>query len=253
MPVRKDQHHWSIAKSMPRIAAFTWATAVLWLITATSAHAASVSYFLDQSNRLPDGTDYLKVTIDDEGQPGAINFQIQALEPLSDIGRDKSGILRFGFNGDELDKSNFLGLPDGWKIKNDKTLDGFGKYENLLIGKKWDGQDPLSFSIVGVDGDSIFSYADSHDGGDGLFFAAFVGGFEGNKHHGHDNWRGHGHGHGYGHDKWYGDDCHRCTKGAYFFAGGTPAPVPVPAAVWLFGSGLAGLLGMTSRRRSKKT
>lgn len=32
--------------------------------------------------------------------------------------------------------------------------------------------------------------------------------------------------------------------------GYTPSPVPVPAAVWLFGSGLAGLLAFTRRRKS---
>jgi len=41
-------------------------------------------------------------------------------------------------------------------------------------------------------------------------------------------------------------------EGAYFTTN-TPAAVPVPAAVWLFGSGLAGLLGLASRRRRKTT
>jgi hypothetical protein len=40
---------------------------------------------------------------------------------------------------------------------------------------------------------------------------------------------------------------------AAYFAGGVPAAVPVPAAVWLFGSGLAGLLGLASRRKRKTT
>jgi len=200
------------------------------------AQAASVSYFLDQSNRLADGTDYLKVTIDDNGAPGAINFTLQTLAPLSGQACDNFGILKFGFNGSELDKNNITGLPDGWKLKNDKKMDGFGKFENVLVGKKWTSQDPLTFSIVGIDGDSIFSYATSHDGSDGLFFSAFVGGIESNKH-------------GKWHDKWRDDDgCRRCTKGAYF-GGGEPAPVPVPQAVWLFGSGLLGLIGVARRKR----
>ncbi|MGI9320139.1 MAG: VPLPA-CTERM sorting domain-containing protein [Thiogranum sp.] len=33
-----------------------------------------------------------------------------------------------------------------------------------------------------------------------------------------------------------------------FIGGGTP--VPLPAAVWLFGSGLLGLFGIARRRRS---
>ncbi len=234
MQVGKEQNHWSIAKPIQKIAPILGAAGMLWLLIVVPAQAASVSYFLDQSNRLPDGTNYLTVTIDDEGQAGAINFHIQSLEPLSGLACDKFGVLKFGFNGDELGMDNILGLPDGWKVKHDKKMDGFGKFENVLIGKKWDGQDPLSFSIIGIDGDSIFSYVDSHDAGDGVFFAAFAGGIEGDRHHGH--------------GKWYGDDCHRCKKGAYF-GGGELAPVPVPAAAWLFGSGLVGLLGLTRRNR----
>jgi len=235
MQLDKDKNHLSTARPIQKIASRLGAVSLLWFLCTAPGYAASVSYFLDQSNRLPDGTNYLKVTIDDEGLAGAINFHIQSLEALTGLACDKFGILKFGFNGDELDKSNIVGLPDGWKIKNDKKMDGFGKFENVLIGKKWSGQDPLSFSIVGIDGDSIFSYVNSHDAGDGVFFASFVGGVEGNRRHGH--------------GKWYGDDCHRCTKGAYF-GGGELAPVPVPAAAWLFGSGLVGLLGLARRNRA---
>ena len=37
--------------------------------------------------------------------------------------------------------------------------------------------------------------------------------------------------------------------GAVDLSGGGPAPIPVPAAAWLFGSGLVGLVGVARRRR----
>ena len=226
---RSKQASKSLGRTTPLALAATFAAA---LMSASPAQAASVSYFLDQSNRLPDWTnDYLKVTIDDQGALGAINFTVETLDALSARACKKFGILSFGFNGAELDKENIFDLPDGWKFKNDKKMDGFGKFENVLIGKKWDRQDPLTFSIVGIDGDSIYSYAASHGKSDGVLFSAYAGGLERNKH-----------------GKWRDDDCHRCTKGAYF-GGGEPAPVPLPAAAWLFGSGLLGLIGVARRKR----
>ena len=49
----------------------------------------------------------------------------------------------------------------------------------------------------------------------------------------------------------YTSDKGGSIEAAYYAGGGDPFPsaVPVPAAVWLFGSGLAGLLGLASRRK----
>ena len=209
-------------------------TAAMGLVLAGPVNAASVSYFLDQSNRLPDGTNYLKdgtnylkVTIDDQGLAGAINFTLQPFDSLSDLSKCTLSIGRFGFNGDELDKSNIAGLPDGWKLKNEKKIAGFGRYENVLFGKPL--TDSLTFSIVGIDGDSIFSYAESHDGGKGLFFSALVNGT----------------------CKHCGEHEHRYSRSGTF--GGSTlaaAPVPVPAAEWLFGSGLLGLIGIAKRKKA---
>ena len=242
MQLGKDQNHPGTARPIQKIASFVSAAGMLWLLGAAPAQAASVSYFLDQSNHLPDGTNYMKVSIDDESQAGAINFHIQTLETLADLACDKFGILKFGFNGEEIGKDNILGLPDGWKIKHDKKMDGFGKFENVLIVKKRDIVDSLSFSIIGIDGDSINSYTGSHDGGDGVFFSAFVGGIERYKYFEHKKWYG----------KWHANHCHRCSKGDYI-GGGELAPVPVPGALWLFGSGLVGVFGLGSRRRMKAT
>jgi len=195
-------------------------TAAMALMLSGPANAASVSYFLDQSNHLPDGTNYLKVTIDDQGLAGAINFTLQPFDSLSDLSKCTLGIGRFGFNGTELDKSNIIGLPDSWKLKNEKNIAGFGRYENVLFGKPL--TESLTFSIVGIDGDSIYSYAESHDGGNGLFFSALVNGT----------------------CKHCGEHEHRYSRSGTF--GGSTlaaAPVPLPTAAWLLGSGVVGLLG----------
>jgi hypothetical protein len=216
---------------LQRRSPLAWVSLTAMLVCAAPVHAASVSYFLDQSNHLPDDTNYLKVTIDDQGLAGAINFTLDPFDTLSDLSKCKLGIVRFGFNGDELGKSNITGLPDGWKLKNEKNIAGFGRYENVLFGKPLTGA--LTFSIVGIDGDSIYSYAESHDGGNGLFFSALVNGTC--KHCGDDKH----------------EDEHRHSRSGTF-GGSTPAvtAVPLPTAVWLMGSGLLGLVGV-ARRKSR--
>lgn len=51
-----------------------------------------------------------------------------------------------------------------------------------------------------------------------------------------------------------GDHCNFTDISHEFAIGGTPQgtvpPIPVPAAVWLFGSGLVGLIGLGQRRRT---
>jgi hypothetical protein len=40
------------------------------------------------------------------------------------------------------------------------------------------------------------------------------------------------------------------TNGTLTFTGNSTSPVPLPAAVWLFGSGLMGLVGVSRRRKA---
>ena len=195
----------------------------LMLVT-VSSHAASVSFFLNQSNVLPDGNNYLQITIDDEGLAGAINFKVQTIAPLTGFSGSNFGIQQFGFNSLELGVNNISGLPNSWKLKHDKKMNEFGKFENVLVGKKWHRENSLMFSIIGIEDDSIYSYANNYDGENGFFYSANVAGFcPADKR------------------KQSGD----CISNAYF-AGGSP--VPVPAAIWLFGSGLVGLLGFVRRK-----
>ncbi len=63
------------------------------MAAATSTHAASVSYVLNQSNTLADGVPYLQVTIAD-GANGAIDFTVQVLASLSDLANATSASSR---------------------------------------------------------------------------------------------------------------------------------------------------------------
>lgn len=179
----------------------------------TSAHAASVSYFLDQSNALANGMNYLKVTIDNNGDPGKINFTVDALNSALTPGSNY-GTQLFAFNGPSLSGA-VLDLPSGWSYDGSKNISEFGAFLNVISGAGNSRQDPLTFSISGIGGDTIASYAAGNAGGE--FFAAHVAGFTN-----------------------FG-----MTTSAYF-AGSTP--VPVPAALWLFGSGLLGLIGVARRK-----
>ncbi len=210
---------------------------------ASSSQAASISYFLDQSNKLADGINYLKVTIDDEGAAGAINFTVEALQPLLDIAGPNFGIQKFGFNilGGVGAEAADVDLPAGWRARNGGRMDGFGLFDVTLKGKGNKRQDPLTFSITGVDLDTIQSYVDLSSGrspqGFSLF-SAHVAGFDlcaggadpFSKSSGKSSGK-HSHGNSHG-------GCSGRLSSAYF--GGNQV-VPAPPAIWLLGTAIAGL------------
>ena len=207
------------------------AATIMAMWTGTPAFAASVSYYLDQSNEntfLPDGTNYLKVTISDVGDD--IAFLVETLPPLSGNAGTNYGIQGFGFNTSQtLTSSNFLGLPSsGWNVNLGMNLDGFGNFNFVEKGTGDTRVDPLPFSITGIIGDSPTDYVQTSTGTAGqgnVFFAAHVAGFN-------DVDPGTG-----------------VITSAYF--GGSTA-VPLPAAAWLFGSGLLGLGALVRRRKQSK-
>jgi hypothetical protein len=223
----------------------------LLLFTALPAHAASVSFFLDQSNKLPDGTNYLSVMLT-ENETGGVDFLVKTLAPLNDIAGSNFGIQKFGFSfvdgswgeinsftDHKHGKSNrheddfwkhkkhktwdqISDLPDHWSVQNNKRMDGFGKFDIRLVGRGNARTDSLSFTVDGVSLDDF-----------GSLFSAHVAGFEWCTID--DRWR-----------NWC--DGKNCTTSA-LFAGSMSVPqVPIPAAVWLFGSGLLGLAVVTRRK-----
>jgi len=199
---------------------FLLATALL--IAAGSANAASVSYYMNQSNEegtWADGVNYLLVTISDSlANPGDIEFLVTPLATLTSTAGSNFGIQRFGFNttgaGNALTAANIID-PVGWSTTSG-NLDGFGAFEVSEDGTGSNRQNPLFFRITGISGDSIYDYAVNGSGGaqGTYFFAAHVAGMT-------------------------------VGPGSAFFGGSTV--VPVPAAAWLFGSAL-GLLGLSRRR-----
>jgi hypothetical protein len=176
------------------------------LLGAAPVQAASISYFLDQSNGAADGVNYLQVTIAD-GTGGAIDFTVETLAPLNGAGRNNFGMQRFSFNADSgVAAGNIVGLPDNWRVQTDKNQSQFGRFDIRLLGTGNSRLDTLQFSIVGIEGDTIEDYVRGSAGGQDSFFAAHVPG---------------------------------PVSGAHF---GGSTLVPLPAAAWLFFSAL-GVLG----------
>jgi hypothetical protein len=243
-------------------------TLAVGLLAATSSQAASISFFLDQSNKLSDGINYLQVTISDERAAGVIDFTVQALQPLLDIAGSNFGIQQFAFNivgGVGAEAQDVTALPTGWRARDGGRMDGFGLFDVTVQAKgngkgKSDGKDngkdngkgagtpqnPLTFSIAGVDFDTVLSYVDLSTGrspeGFSLFSANVVGLNFGNCDSG---------GKGGGDDKKTPSGTKsnggggKCVTSAYF--GGNGQVVPAPPAVWLLATGLAGLVARRFR------
>ncbi|MBC8007797.1 MAG: hypothetical protein H7X76_07105 [Prolixibacteraceae bacterium] len=201
------------------------------LALAMDVRAALVSHNLNQSNELAGGPAYLRVSIDDQGLPGRINFNVSVLGPLIDIADHNFGIQKFGFNSAfSISSSKVTGLPSNWHYDRGGNMSGFGRFD---AGVKADHgnerRSSLSFSITGISMDTIASYlqpSSGHAGNGNYFFAAHVAGF----------------------DSPYYD----CVTSAYF-AGSTPVspnPVPLPGAAGLLLAGLA-IAGVFGRRAKK--
>ncbi len=222
--------------------------------------ATSVSYYLDQSNSLPDDINYLQVTVAD-GVNGAIDFTVSILGPLMDGGMKRFGIQKFAFNitpGLETEAMDVGRLPAGWRAKNGGRMDGFGRFDIKLVGRGWSRQNELTFSIEGIDGDRPEDYVLLPTGrapeGDS-YFAALVSGFSFNGpmmllsgFHDACGDLG-GMANGYSHGGGYGKKCKGVKKrggGGGFFGGVTR--VPAPPTVWLLATGLIGLAYRRFRR-----
>jgi len=204
---------------------FICATLFSSTILSWQSHAATISYFIDQSNELPDGVNYAQVTISDSTDvAGDIDFTVELMGDAFSVSGQNFGMQTFLFNHDDalsLDESNIIDLsqPD-WGIGFGKNAGGgFGKFDIQLSGNGSSRTDLLTFSITGIDSDSIYSYAigSSLNPAAEEYFSMHIAGF---------------------------DEVEGVTSAK--FAGSLV--VPVPAAAWLFGSGLLGLVAVARRK-----
>lgn len=203
--------------------------ASFFLLSAASASAAFVSFDLTRSDILRDGPDYLRVTIDDQGAAGLINFHVSALGALRNVADRKFGIDEFAFNSAfGLSSSNIVGLPKNWKVGGADTVSNFGRFDESVEAKNSGARvTSLAFSISGIKWDTVSSYilASSGRAREGnFFFAAHVAGIDGE---------------------------FNCVSGASFAGSlqSVPLLTPLPAAAWLLAPGL-GLFGFAFRRRA---
>jgi len=259
------------------------------LVAGAPAHAASVTYVLDQSNVLPDGVGYLQVQVAD-GSDGAIDFTVQVLNSLSDMAAGNFGIQAFAFNviaNGYADAGSISNLPDGWRAFDGKRMDGFGQFDVRLQGRGNARLETLTFSITGVDGDTpqdytIYSTGSAAEGHQ--FFAAKVAGFASGDCggdcqdspqpaqfslglrglaallSGHDGWddkdhQGHSWSWAWQHD-WNGGWDHEWDDGwlkdcitSGYFGGSTE--VPLPGTAWLFMTGVVGAIVRARRRLTR--
>jgi hypothetical protein len=193
-----------------------------------TAQAASVSYIMNLSNALTEPVPYLEVTINDDSDN--VNFTVTLLSALTSIADTNFGITSFGFNSILAFEGTIDG-PSNWGFSLDKNRGGFGRFDLLLEGTGSTRQNPtLEFDITAT-GDSVASYyaLSSGNGANNTYFVAHVGGFESQ-----------------------GKDSNGNDITSAWFGGGTPyeaSVVPVPAAIWLFGTALIGFVGMSRRTR----
>ena len=205
------------------------------LLAGNQVSAATISYYLDQSNDLLDGVNYAQVTISDSATTiGDIDFSVELLTSAFTVSGSNFGLQSFSFNYDpalSIDISNVISInpnvisisPLIWSVsENANAGGGFGKFGFQLSGTGNSRTELLSFSISGVTGDTINSYATGSDlkPASTEYFAAHIAGFA-------------------------------TTDGVTSaqFAGSTPE-VPLPAASYLFASGLFGLVVAARRRNS---
>ena len=207
----------------------TSAAGAIALIIAAPVGAATLTYDFDISfgqTAASGPAPWLTATFDDGGSPGSVTLTMDALVSL---GTSQIGQVYFSFDSAITDLlvtrvSDFsqVGAIDvSYALNDGYQADGDGKYDLLFDmpppgnpGTRFQANEQLVYAITGtgLTADS-FNLLSTAGGGNGPFYAA----------------------------------AHVLSTGVGGADSDWIAAVPVPAAVWLFGSGL-GLLGWMRRK-----
>ena len=216
-------------------------TLITTIILVFSCTSSGVTFVLDESNVFVDGVIGAVVDIrpgtDDGVLNGDIDFRVSVfVDSFTYADVNNFGMQSFSFNYDlrvfdangdtgvVLDGTNLEIInidPIGWNVKNTpNNVSEFGTFDIDIKGTGHLRTLSLFFSITGVEGDIVDNYA--------INFASHIAGFE-----------------ALVTEENYG------VTSAYFYGEGNKRdlpPVPVPPAVWLFGSGLIGLIAVGRRK-----
>lgn len=194
--------------------------ACLFLTGLTFQPAQASTFYLNQSNTLADGVNYAQVDVTEVA--GNLKFEVEVLDPTN------WKFSSFFFNLSGAGAVNLTGLPSGWGLVSGPSpynVSEFGLFSNGVKGTGNSLQDDFSFI---ADGANDLTIANLVENNKGWIFA--------------------------GHTQCQNKNSSPCSKvdyqSSHFISGtGDVSNVPLPAAVWLFGSAIAGL-GTLKRRKN---
>lgn len=184
-----------------------------FFFAAQQANAAT--FFLNQSNELADNVNYAQVDVTETA--GNLHFNVKALDPTN------WKFSNFYFNLGGSTGAVTLTNSIGW-VSDSGNVSEFGSFSHGLKGNGGSLQSEFSFT---ADGANALSLSNLMANGEGWIFAS--------------------------HSQCQNKKASPCVavgnQTSHHIAGpGEVSNVPVPAAVWLFGSAMAGL-GTVGRRK----
>ncbi len=187
----------------------------LFLLAGSQAYANT--YFLSQSNTLADSVNYAQVDV--LVNNGNLDFTVTALEPTN------WKFSNFYFNlGGSTGAITLTGLPSGWNADTDQNVSEFGVFSD---GAKGTGNSLQSVFSFTADGTNTLSFANLLANDDGWIFAA--------------------------HSQCQNKRNNPCgavdDATSHHIAGPDISPIPIPGAIWLFGTAIMGFISMNSRKK----